>query len=75
VLGSAEVASATGQPRLGGGPERRPDGSAPRRGVGGGLDQARTPASLSLHGFDQNQIWCQLVAMACELTAWMQVLA
>ncbi len=27
--------------------------------------------NLPLHGFDQNQIWCELVAMACELTAWM----
>lgn len=32
-------------------------------------------ANLPLHGFDQNQIWCALVAMACELTAWTQVLA
>ena len=31
--------------------------------------------SLPLHGFNQNQIWCELVAMACELTAWMQMLA
>jgi hypothetical protein len=31
--------------------------------------------SLPLHGFDQNQLWCELVAMACELTAWMQMLA
>jgi hypothetical protein len=31
--------------------------------------------NLPLHGFDQNQIWCELVAMACELTAWMQTLA
>jgi hypothetical protein len=30
---------------------------------------------LPLHGFDQNQLWCELVAMACELTAWMQMLA
>jgi hypothetical protein len=30
---------------------------------------------LPLHGFDQNQIWCELVAMACELTTWMQMLA
>jgi hypothetical protein len=30
---------------------------------------------LPLHGFDQNQIWCELVAMACELTAWMTMLA
>jgi hypothetical protein len=31
--------------------------------------------NLPLHGFDQNQLWCELVAMACELTAWMQTLA
>ena len=31
--------------------------------------------NLPLHGFTQNQIWCELVAMAGELTAWMQMLA
>ena len=31
--------------------------------------------NLPLHGFAQNQVWCELVAMACELTAWMQMLA
>jgi hypothetical protein len=31
--------------------------------------------NLPLHGFAQNQIWCELVAMACELLAWMQMLA
>jgi hypothetical protein len=31
--------------------------------------------NLLLHDFDQNQIWCTLVALACELTAWMQMLA
>jgi Transposase DDE domain group 1 len=31
--------------------------------------------NLPLHGFGQNQVWCELVAMACELTAWMQALA
>ena len=30
--------------------------------------------NLPLQGFDQNQIWCEIVAMACELTAWMQML-
>ena len=30
---------------------------------------------LPLHGFAQNQIWCELVAMAGELTAWMAMLA
>jgi hypothetical protein len=31
--------------------------------------------NLPLHGFAQNQIWCELAAMASELTAWMQMLA
>jgi Transposase DDE domain group 1 len=31
--------------------------------------------NLPLYGFAQNQIWCALVALACELTAWMQLLA
>jgi Transposase DDE domain group 1 len=31
--------------------------------------------NLPLRGFSQNQIWCQIVAMACELLAWMQMLA
>jgi hypothetical protein len=31
--------------------------------------------NLPLHGFDQNQIWCEIVALACDLLAWMQMLA
>ena len=31
--------------------------------------------NLPLHDLAQNQIWCALVALACELTAWMQMLA
>src|SRR5512142_2974343 len=31
--------------------------------------------NLPLHSFNQNQIWCELVAMASELLAWMQMLA
>ncbi len=31
--------------------------------------------NLPFHGFAQNQIWCELVAMACELLAWTQMLA
>lgn len=31
--------------------------------------------NLPLHGFDQNQIWCAIVQLACELTAWLQMLA
>jgi hypothetical protein len=32
-------------------------------------------ANLPLHDFAQNQIWCAVVALACEITAWMQMLA
>lgn len=31
--------------------------------------------NLPLHGFDQNRIWLALVALAVEVTAWMQTLA
>ena len=31
--------------------------------------------NLPLHGYDQNRIWLALVQLACELTAWMQMLA
>ena len=31
--------------------------------------------NLPLQGYAQNQIWCEIVAMACELLAWMQMLA
>lgn len=32
-------------------------------------------ANLPLHDLDQNRIWCAIVALACELTAWAQTLA
>ena len=32
-------------------------------------------ANLPLHGFDQNRIWCQIVALASELQAWRGMLA
>jgi Transposase DDE domain group 1 len=32
-------------------------------------------AKLPLHAMAQNRIWCAIVALACELTAWMQLLA
>jgi hypothetical protein len=31
--------------------------------------------NLPLHEFTQNQIWCAIVALACDLTTWMQLLA
>jgi hypothetical protein len=32
-------------------------------------------ANLPLHDLAQNKIWCQIVSLACELTAWLQLLA
>ena len=31
--------------------------------------------NLPLHSYGQNQIWCEVVALACELLAWIQILA
>ncbi len=31
--------------------------------------------NLPLHGYAQNKIWCEIVALACELLAWTQMLA
>ena len=31
--------------------------------------------NLPLRGFAQNQLWCEIAALACELTAWTQLLA
>jgi hypothetical protein len=31
--------------------------------------------NVPLHGYAQNQIWCEIVALACELLAWMAMLA
>ncbi len=31
--------------------------------------------NLPLHGFAQNQVWCEIVALACELLAWTQLIA
>ena len=59
-------------------PARRPRTTAPpprpRRGPHPvAKDTGLT--NLPLHDLDQNQIWCALVALACELTAWAQLLA
>lgn len=47
---------------------------SPMRGPDPGLEGHRAE-NLPLHGFDQNRIWCAIVALAVELTAWMQMLA
>jgi hypothetical protein len=31
--------------------------------------------NLPLQGYAQNQVWCEIVALACDLLAWMQMLA
>jgi hypothetical protein len=31
--------------------------------------------NLPLQGYAQNQLWCEIVALACDLLAWMQMLA
>ena len=31
--------------------------------------------NLPLKGYAQNQVWCEIVAMACELLAWTQMIA
>ena len=62
------LARAAGRRRLGRGHPGR------RRGL---LDLLldRLLDHLPLHDFGQNQIWCAIVALACELTTWMQLLA
>ena len=59
-----------------------PPGSAPQWRGKHGTSRSAGPCAkdiglrgLPLHGFTQNQVWCELVAMACELTAWMAMLA
>ena len=35
----------------------------------------RTRGSATLKGFAQNQLWCEIVALGCELLAWTQLIA
>ena len=41
------------------------------------IRRARTPAAQPApwHGYDRNMIWIEIVALACELLAWIQMLA
>lgn len=32
-------------------------------------------ANLPLHAMESNRIWCAIVSLACEITAWLQMLA
>ncbi len=39
------------------------------------LRQGHRSPEPALKGFTQNQIWCEIVALACGLLAWMQMIA
>jgi hypothetical protein len=41
----------------------------------GRIRAAKDSGLRSLHGYAQNQVWCEIVALACELLAWMAMLA
>jgi hypothetical protein len=47
---------------------------APRRGPHPRREGHRADEP-ALHELDQNRIWCAIVALACEITAWTQMLA
>jgi hypothetical protein len=32
-------------------------------------------AKMPLQSFEQNQIWCEIIALACDILAWMQTIA
>ena len=39
------------------------------------IRRAKDAGLTNLHDLNQNKIWCAIVALACEITAWMQTLA
>jgi Transposase DDE domain group 1 len=54
---------------------RGPPGTEQRQAVTSPGGLPRGLRNLPLHGFDQNQLWCELVAMASELLARTAMLA
>jgi hypothetical protein len=48
-------------------------GFVTRRRIRGAKDTGLR--NLPLKGYAQNQVWCEIVALACELLAWTQMLA
>jgi hypothetical protein len=44
-------------------------------GQAGGRVKDTGLRNLPLKGFAQNQLWCEIAALACELLAWTQMLA
>jgi hypothetical protein len=54
------------------------EGAAGKRTSKAGTSPDGLPRGLTnlpLHDLAQNRIWCALVTLACELTAWTQLLA
>jgi hypothetical protein len=49
--------------------------AGPGARTGSGIPNHTGLRNLPLHGYAQNQIWCEIVALACELLAWTQMLA
>ena len=39
------------------------------------MREGHRAAGPAAEGFAQNQVWCEIVALACELIAWTQLLA
>jgi hypothetical protein len=59
-------------------PARRPRAPPPPPGPRRGPHRQRKDtglANLPLHELNRNEIWCAIVALASELTAWAQLLA
>ena len=59
-------------------PARGPGAAAPAPGPLRGPDRNAKDTglrNLPLKGFAQNQLWCEIVALACELLAWTQMIA
>lgn len=50
-------------------------GAAPAPRTGSPIAKDTGLRNLPLHDLAQNQIWCALVALACEITTWAQMLA
>ena len=45
------------------------------RAIASASPKARAPQDVPLRGFYQNRIWCAMAQLACELIAWVQMLA
>ena len=78
MTGTARSATAeiTGMLDLTGWPAGCGSGAAPGARTGSFRNAKDTGLrNLPLHGYAQNQIWCEIIQLACELLAWTQMLA